>query len=213
MTYVAVHIYLDSDTISVALSLYAMKLGLKLNNEYRVKMKSFSFYFGVFASKSGVLCRNCSLFLGAVIFGTNSLRAGEDLKRHSSAKVLYWWIDIDNVMKISRKNYCKTSNYQHGIYLLQWPNVMIWNSLFCFCLCFCIFIIFHYQYYSVLHSVSSCTRVPQSRLCVSVRSEPDHVPSLRLHNPVFCGTLVFSKDFVRFSFFGISHCCPYLHSH
>ena len=91
--------------------------------------------------------------------------------------------------------------------------VMIWNSLFCFCLCFCIFIIFHHQYYSVPHSVSSCTCVPQSRLCVSVRSEPQHIPSLCLHYSVISKTLVFSKNFVRFSFSGISCCFPYLHRH
>ena len=88
---------------------------------------------------------------------------------------------------------------------------MIWNSLFCFC--FCIFIYFHHQYYPALHSVSSCTRVPQSRLCVSVCSEPEPFPSLRLHYSVISGIVVSSKNLVHFSFSGISRCCPNLHIH
>ena len=62
---------------------------------------------------------------------------------------------------------------------------MLWPE--CLCLVFVHLLFFYYpaclifpQYHSFPDSTSSCTRVPQSRLCVSVRFEPEHVPSLRL---------------------------------
>ena len=80
----------------------------------------------------------------------------------------------------------------------KYATVTTWNHQSCSCLCFCIFIILHYlpsiiyyHYYIFPDSASSCTRVPQSCLCVLVRSEPGHVLSLRLHYSVISGTLVF----------------------
>ena len=52
----------------------------------------------------------------------------------------------------------------------------------------------YYHYYSFPDSVSSCTRVPQSRLCVSVRSETRARPeSVSFLYSVISGFLVFSK--------------------
>ena len=67
---------------------------------------------------------------------------------------------------------------------------MIWNLVHVFVLLlysyYCV-INFHHQYYSVPHSVSSYIHVPQSRRCVSVRSESEHVPSLCQHYSVISG--------------------------
>ena len=66
----------------------------------------------------------------------------------------------------------------------------------CLCLVFifhiCQFLIYH-QLLSFPDSVSSCTRVPQLRLCVSVRSEPEHARVCVSHCSVISGFLVFSS--------------------
>ena len=89
--------------------------------------------------------------------------------------------------------------------------VTVWKSLSCFCLCLCIFIIFHqlpslvyHLYYLSPDSASSCTRVPQSRLCVSVWSEPE---SVSRHSLVISGFLPISRQLCsHLRIHGISRC-------
>ena len=120
----------------------------------------------------------------------------------TSGFLVYFCVQLKLLQSFARTSWRPKKSKECCIFHNQ-LTVMIWNSLFCFCLYFCIFIIFHHQYYSVPHSVSSCARVLQSHLCVSERSEPKHVPILRLHYSVISGTLVFSKNLICFSFSGV----------
>lgn len=59
---VKVHKYLNINQVIIILAVYHSILGIKLNNDYELKMQTFSCNFWVFTSKSGEQCRNYSTF-------------------------------------------------------------------------------------------------------------------------------------------------------
>ena len=85
---------------------------------------------------------------------------------------------------------------------------MICISLSCFGNCFCLFIIFIIClilfiviiFNSQILFSSYALVFPESRLCVSVLSEPEHAQSVSSHSSVISGFLAFSEFFLRSSF-------------